>query len=88
MLNGRGGGDFRYYQNFVVMYFPHQSMTPGLSVGILTHIIKSRGPNYQIKSVMTVIIINIEFWAIEKEKNNLNMLLIMYDFNRRRKKSI
>ena len=28
-------------------------MTPGPSVGLLTLLINSRGPNYQIKSVMT-----------------------------------
>jgi hypothetical protein len=26
-----------------------------------------------------------EFWLIEKEKNNLNMLWIMYEFNRNKK---
>jgi hypothetical protein len=35
---------FRYY-----VYFP-PAMTPGPSVGILTLLIISRGPNYQIKS--------------------------------------
>ena len=33
-------------------------MTPGPSVGILTLLIISRGPNYQIKSVMTGLTIN------------------------------
>jgi hypothetical protein len=33
-------------------------MTPGPSLGILTLLIISRGPNYQIKSVMTGFTIN------------------------------
>jgi hypothetical protein len=33
-------------------------MTPGPSVGILTLLIISRGPNYQIKIVMTGLTIN------------------------------
>ena len=43
---------FRYY-----VYFP-LPMTPGASVGILTLIIISRGPNYEIKSVMKGLAIN------------------------------
>jgi hypothetical protein len=34
-------------------------MTPGQSLGILTLVIISKGPNYQIKSVMTGLTIDI-----------------------------
>ena len=44
-------------QMSLLCIFP-PTMTLGPSVGILTLIINSRGPNYQIKSVMTGLAIN------------------------------
>ena len=67
----RNGLIFRYY-----VYFP-PAMTPGPSVGILTLLIISRGPNYQIKSVMTGLTIN-NYSILKTSGGELELFLQCY----------
>ena len=70
ILNNEMDNYFRFYPNLVVLYISPTS-PPGPSVGILTLIISSRGPKYQIKRVMLGLTINnnstLETWGGELE---------------------
>ena len=52
-------------------------MTPGPSLGILTLLIISKGPNYQIKSVMTGLTIN-NYSILKTSGGELELFLQFY----------